>query len=154
MKKNIIILIIFYFVSSCGYNSLYKNNDPKDHKFNFKIAETSGDKTINSNISSELKKYGDGSSKKLFEIKINSTFSKSTTSRDKKGKASSYTIVVTTDFYLINNNAETQKITIFETIGIKNNSDAFQQKNYELKIKKDISRSISQQFVEQLYTLK
>ena len=154
MKKNIIFFIIFCFVSSCGYNSLYKNNDPRNYKYNFRLIEATGDNYINNNISSELKKYEDTNSNKLIKIKIDSTFSKSTVSRDKKGKASLYTIVVTTDFYLLDNNYEDKKIRIFETIGIKNNSDAFQQKNYELKIKKDISRSIAQQFVEQLYTLK
>ena len=48
----------------------------------------------------------------------------------------------------------TKKITITEEIAIKNTSDSFQQKNYELKIKKDLSRSIARQFVEKLTSYK
>ena len=62
--------------------------------------------------------------------------------------------MVTTDFNLINNDKEVKKITITEKIAIKNISDSFQQKNYELKIKKDLSRSIARQFVEKLTSYK
>ena len=88
------------------------------------------------------------------EIKLYSSYTKSSVSRDKKGKTSKYNIVITTDFYLISNNEEIKKITITEKIGIKNISDAFQQKKYERKIKKDLSRSIAQKFVEKLSTYK
>ena len=154
MRKNIIFFIIFCFISSCGYNSLYKNNDSKNFKFNFKLVRADGDKNINNNILSALKSYSDKNLKNIIEIKLNSSYTKSSVSRDKKGKTSQYNIVITTDFYLISNNEEIKKITITEKIGIKNISDAFQQKKYERKIKKDLSRSVAQKFVEKLSTYK
>ena len=154
MRKNIIFFIIFCFISSCGYNSLYKNNNLKNFKFNFKLVQADGDKNINNNILSTLKGYSDKNLKNTIEIKLYSSYTKSSVSRDKKGKTSKYNIVITADFYLISDNDEIKKITITEKIGIKNISDAFQQKSYERKIIKDLSKSIAQKFVEKLSTYK
>tara|TARA_A100001011_G_scaffold193672_1_gene202137 strand:+ start:1900 stop:2364 length:465 start_codon:yes stop_codon:yes gene_type:complete len=154
MQKNIIFIIVFFIFSSCGYNSLYKNSNTKNFKFNFELIQTSGDKYINNNITSVLKNYSDKNLKDIVKIKLNSSYSKSSISRDKKGKTSKFNIVVTTEFNLINNDKEVKKITITEEIAIKNTSDSFQQKNYELKIKKDLSRSIARQFVEKLTSYK
>ena len=154
MQKNIIFIIVFFIFSSCEYNSLYKNSNTKNFKFNFELIQTSGDKYINNNITSVLKNYSDKNLKDIVKIKLNSSYSKSSISRDKKGKTSKFNIVVTTEFNLINNDKEVKKITITEEIAIKNTSDSFQQKNYELKIKKDLSRSIARQFVEKLTSYK
>ena len=154
MQKNIIFIIVFFIFSSCGYNSLYKNSNTENFKFNFELIQTSGDKYINNNISSVLKNYSDKNLKNVVKIKLNSSYSKSTISRDKKGKTSKFNIVVTTDFNLMNNDKDVKKITITEKIAIKNISDSFQQKNYEMKIKKDLSRSIARQFIEKLTSYK
>ena len=154
MRINIIFFIIFCFISSCGYTSLYKNNNKTNFKFNFIIIQVDGDKNINNNILSALNSYSDKNLKDIIKIKLNSSFTKSSVSRDKKGKTSKYNIVITTDFYLIDDNEEIKKITFTEKIGVKNISDAFQQKNYERKIKKDLSRSIAQKFVEKLSSYK
>ena len=154
MQKNIVFLIVFLIFSSCGYNSIYKNSNTKNFKFNFELIQTSGDKYINNNISSVLKNYSDKNLKDIVKIRLNSSYSKSSISRDKKGKTSKFSIVVTTDFNLINNDKEVKKITITEKIAIKNTSDSFQQKNYELKIKKALSRSIARQFVEKFTSYK
>ena len=154
MQKNIVFIIVFLIFSSCEYNSIYKNSNTKNFKFNFELIQTSGDKYINNNISSVLKNYSDKNLKDIVKIRLNSSYSKSSISRDKKGKTSKFSIVVTTDFNLINNDKEVKKITITEKIAIKNTSDSFQQKNYELKIKKALSRSIARQFVEKLTSYK
>ena len=154
MQKNIVFIIVFLIFSSCEYNSIYKNSNTKNFKFNFELIQTGGDKYINNNISSVLKNYSDKNLKDIVKIRLNSSYSKSSISRDKKGKTSKFSIVVTTDFNLINNDKEVKKITITEKIAIKNTSDSFQQKNYELKIKKALSRSIARQFVEKLTSYK
>ena len=154
MQKNIVFIIVFLIFSSCEYNSIYKNSNTKNFKFNFELIQTSGDKYINNNISSVLKNYSDKNLKDIVKIRLNSSYSKSSISRDKKGKTSKFSIVVTTDFNLINNDKEVKKITITEKITIKNTSDSFQQKKYELKIKKALSRSIARQFVEKLTSYK
>lgn len=153
MKKIFIFYFLFLFISGCGYTSLYKNNDIKDTSLNFDIIETTGDSDINKNIIINLKNYSDKNLTKIIPIKINSNYSKSSISKDKKGKTSVYAIVVTTNFNLIKEDKDSKKITITEKININNIDDVFELKSYELKIKKDISRSIVRQFVEKVHVI-
>ena len=154
MKKILIFYILFLFISGCGYTSLYKNNDIKNISLNFDIIETTGDNDINKSIISNLKYYSDDKVTKLLRIKIDSSYSKSSISKDKKGKTTAYAIVVTTNFNLIKKDEDTKKIIITEKININNIDDVYELKNYELKIKKDISRSIVKQFVERMHIIK
>ena len=154
MKKILIFYILFLFISGCGYTSLYKNNDIKNILLNFDIIETTGDNDINKSIINSLKYYSDDKVTKLIRIKINSSYSKSSISKDKKGKTTAYAIVVTTNFNLIKKDEATKKIIITEKININNIDDVYELKNYELKIKKDISRSIVRQFVERMHLKK
>ena len=153
MKKIFIFYFLFLFISGCGYTSLYKNNDIKDTSLNFDIIETTGDSDINKNIVINLKHYSDKNLTKIIPVKINSNYSKSSISKDKKGKTSAYAIVVTTNFNLIKKDKDSKKITIMEKININNIDDVFELKSYELKIKKDISRSIVRQFVEKVHVI-
>ena len=153
MKKIFIFYFLFLFISGCGYTSLYKNNDIKDTSLNFDIIETTGDSDINKNIIINLKQYSDKNLTKIIPVKINSNYSKSSISKDKKGKTSAYAIVVTTNFDLIKKDKDSKKITIMEKININNIDDVFELKSYELKIKKDISRSIVRQFIEKVHVI-
>tara|TARA_Y200000002_G_scaffold276144_1_gene230400 strand:- start:531 stop:995 length:465 start_codon:yes stop_codon:yes gene_type:complete len=154
MKKILIFYILFLFTSGCGYTSLYKNNDIKNILLNFDIIEATGDNDVNKSIINSLKYYSDDNVTKLIPIKIDSSYSKSSISKDKKGKTTAYAIVVTTNFNLIKKDEDTKKIIITEKININNIDDVYELKNYELKIKKDISRSIVRQFVERMHLKK
>ena len=153
MKKILIFYILFLFISGCGYTSLYKNNDIKNILLNFDIIETNGDNDINKSIISNLKYYSDDKVTKVIPVKIDSSYSKSSISKDKKGKTTAYAIVVTTNFNLIEKDGNTKKIIITEKININNIDDVFELRSYELKIKKDISRSIVRQFVERIHVI-
>ena len=153
MKKIFIFYILFLFISGCGYTSLYKNNDIKNILLNFDIIETTGDNDINKSIISNLKYYSDDKVTKVIPVKIDSSYSKSSISKDKKGKTTAYAIVVTTNFNLIEKDGNTKKIIITEKININNIDDVFELRSYELKIKKDISRSIVRQFVERMHVI-
>ena len=154
MKKILIFYILFLFTSGCGYTSLYKNNDIKNILLNFDIIEATGDNDVNKSIINSLKYYSNDNVTKLIPIKIDSSYSKSSISKDKKGKTTAYAIVVTTNFNLIKKDEATKKIIITEKININNIDDVYELKNYELKIKKDISRSIVRQFVERMHLKK
>ncbi len=153
MIKNLLILLITMFLNSCGYTALYKDNNLNNLNFNFKIIETYGDSEINNYILSNLNNYQDTSLAEKIEIKINSNYSKSGISNDKKGKTTSYNLVIETTFD-ININEKDNRIVIKEKVRINKFDDTFEQKNYEKKIKKDISKLIIDRFINRVSILK
>ena len=153
MKKIFIIILIFLFVNGCGFKSVYKNNKLKDLKFNFEIIEQDGDKEINKYILKNLDKYTDKDLEEKLEIKINSSYLKTGTSNDKKGKTNTYNLTIKTNFNLIVG-GKTENIVIEENINIGRSSDTFEQKNYEGRIKRDTSQLIINKFINQLILIK
>ena len=153
MIKNLLILLITMFLNSCGYTALYKDNNLNNLDFNYEIMETYGDSEINNYILSNLNNYQDTSLAEKIEIKINSNYSKSGISNDKKGKTTTYNLVVETTFD-ININEKDNRIVIKEKVRINKFDDTFEQKNYEKKIKKNISKLIVDRFINRVSILK
>ena len=153
MKKNLIIVLITIFLNSCGYTALYKNNNLDDLKMNYEVLTADGDSEINNYILTDLNKYQSSNTKQKIKIKINSTYSKSGISNDKKGKTTAYSLVVVTTFD-VNVNEKDKKIIIREKVRINRFDDTFEQKNYEKKIKKDISKLIVDRFMNRVSILK
>jgi len=153
MKKNLLILLITIFLNSCGYTALYKDNNLKNLQLNFEIIDTSGDSEINNYILTDLNKYQNASLAEKIKIEINSIYSKSGISNDKKGKTNAYNLVVETTFN-ININEKDNTIIIKEKVRINRLDDTFEQKNYEKKIKKDISKLIVDRFINRVSILK
>ena len=153
MKKNLIIVLITIFLNSCGYTALYKNNNLDDLKINYEVLTADGDSEINNYILTDLNKYQSSNTKQKIKIKINSTYSKSGVSNDKKGKTTAYNLVIVTTFDA-NVNEKDKKIIITEKVRINRFDDTFEQKNYEKKIKKDISKIIVDKFMNRVSILK
>ncbi len=153
MKKNLLILLITIFLNSCGYTALYKNNDLKNLQLNFEIIDASGNSEINNYILTDLNKYQNASLVEKIKIEINSIYSKSGISNDEKGKTNVYNLEVKTTFN-ININKKDNEIIITEKVRINRLDDTFEQKNYEKKIKKDISKLIVDRFIKRVSILK
>ena len=63
-----------------------------------------------------------------------------------------YELSVNTEFVIIKNNKE-NKIKLEEKIKINRLNDTFEQKNYEIKIKKDLSQLIVNKFIQRMILL-
>ena len=131
---------------------MYKNNNLDDLKMNYEVLTADGDSEINNYILTDLNKYQSPNTKQKIKIKINSTYSKSGVSNDKKGKTTAYSLVVVTTFD-VNVNEKDKKIIIREKVRINRFDDAFEQKITK-KIKKDISKLIVDRFMNRVSILK
>ena len=150
IKKYLILFFITFLLSACGYSSLYKDLDNK--KLNLKIVEINGDKELNNFILSNLNKYLDKEGEQI-EIIINTNYSKSVVSRDTKGSISNYQLVASSVFNVQINN-QSKIISMSESFIMKNISDSYEKKNYEKKIKQNLSNSIANELVLRLSTIK
>ena len=150
MQKIIIILIIF-LLSGCGYSSVYKNNDIKNFKI---IVETmEGNKEINNLIKNQLELYSSTDSTNEFIINVNTNFQKNIISKNSSGKISKYQLYIKTEFK-INKNEKTYNEYFEEKFNIKNISDQFEQDNYERIIKNNLITSIREKLILKLSNIK
>lgn len=142
--KNVILIALIFFLSGCGYSSIY--NSQKTIDFQINIEEMKGDNEFNNLIKKDLKLFSNHNSQKKYLLKINSNYKKVITSKNSAGVASNYNIVATVVIEMKINN----KIDIFqfqESINIKPNSNAFEQQNYEKNIKRNFASSIREDLI-------
>ena len=148
MKKIFLIMLIF-FVSGCGYSPIYKN---QSQNFQINIETMDGDSEFNNFIKDELKLYSNLSSQKIYPISINSDYKKIDIAKDTSGVASNYKLSILANISVKLNNG-IKNFQFKETINIKNNTNSFEQKNYERNIKRNFASLIREKLIIKLLNI-
>ena len=131
------------FVLSCGYTPIYKI----DQKLNIKLDEIkySGDKRINRQIATGLKKYKDNNTNDIFDLTINSDKKENIVTKDKKGNATSYKLTLAVDLNL--NSSSNNKIftkTFIKDMSFNSRSNKFELDQYRKELEKNMISQILQ----------
>ena len=122
MTKNFKYFFIFLFLLSCGYTPLYQIK--KDSNFKIDTINFSGNKNIGREIIRGLENFEGNDAKNIFDLDLNTSKQEIIVSKDKKGNATSYKLVLTVDTYftnIINNKNYQKKFTKETTFNSKNN---------------------------------
>lgn len=149
-NKNLFLIIIFFFLTHCGYTAVYKKDINSEIKIS--LAKIEGNKEFNNKINSQLRRYYNNESKNIFVININSRFNKETISKDTTGKVTNYELVAISNFQISYRN-KNHNVTFKESLRIKNMDDAFEQRKYENIIKNNFASSIHEKLILKLKTL-
>ena len=148
--KNIILIFFIFFLSSCGYSSIYKNQKSQDFQLN--ITEMAGDNEFNNLLKNELKLYSNSDSNKKYDISLNSAYQKIIVSKNSSGVATDYKILVNTIINIKLNN-KIHNLKFSDSINIKHNSNSFEQKKYERNIKKNFASLVREKLVIKIFNL-
>ena len=108
-----------------------------------------GNITINNLIKNELEIHSNKNSENIYNVKLNTSYSKKIKSKNSSGIASNYELVFSANF---NINSET--ISFEEKFIIKNMSDSIEQRNYENIIKKNFAALIKEKLLIKLLNLR
>ena len=144
--KNIVIITVLFFVTACGYTSVYKN---KTTNLQINILEMRGDNEFNNFIKNEINLYSNNNSKNKYEISILSKYIKDIISKDTSGVATDFKVSVNTKISIINDE-ETKEFEFNEKINIKNNLDSFEQNSYERNIKKNFASTLREKLITKI----
>tara|TARA_B100000035_G_C20804037_1_gene466851 strand:- start:204 stop:653 length:450 start_codon:yes stop_codon:yes gene_type:complete len=144
MKK--ILIIIFFFISACGYQPIYKV-DKEITKIKIKDAKFSGDQEISKEVFLKLpfiiEKNDD-----LNTLIIESKKIISETSKNQKGQATSYRTSLNINLKLTNleNKTITEK-KLKKEFSYDTKKDKFKLKRYQKQIEKDLIDKISKELI-------
>ena len=148
--KNITLIILVLFLYSCGYSSIYKNQ--KSQNFRINIIEAKGNSEMNNLIKNEIKLYSSKNTTNIYNLKIDTDYTKETLTKDSTGLITDYKLSVTSIF-TIDLKGKTQVIKLKETINIKNQSDSFGQSTYEKNIKRNFASSIRKKLISEIFSI-
>ena len=146
MKKKIIILLIFFIFSSCGYTPIYSNKNFSVNIIN--ITKLKNDK-LNFKIEKRLESFSDKNSQKLIKLEMDSQKLITVISKDSKGDPSRYEMVVKLNLNIDYNN-ENLKKTFEERFNYKTNTNKFELNQYEKEIEELLINRIIEKLIRDL----
>ena len=153
MKKFILNIIIFIFISGCGYVPIYSVNN---NKVNFEIGKVNitGDRDLNQNIINQLKNL---KTKKInnpiiYNLTINTAVKKIITSKDSKGNPITYKMISTVNLTTIKEGKE-YNLTVESVENYNDISSKFELETFERNLKKNSASKIIQEIIVYLITL-
>ena len=143
MKKNLKYFFIFLFLLGCGYTPVYQIN--KDSNIRIDTINFSGDKNVGREIIKGLENFKKSNTKNIFDLNLNTSKQESIVSKDKKGNAARYKLVLTVDAYFnnkINGKNYEKKFTKESTFNSKNNK--FELEQLKINLEKNMISQILQ----------
>ena len=143
MAKNFKYFFIFLFLLGCGYTPVYQIK--KDSNIQINTINFSGDKVIGREIIRGLENFRENNAKNIFDLDLNILKQESIVTKDKKGNATSYKLILTIDAYFtdkINNKNYEKKFTRETTFNSKNNK--FELDQLRINLEKNMISQIIQ----------
>ena len=151
MKKILITIFFTLFLNGCDYKPIYSSGD----KNNFTIMNVSyqGDQEINGLINQKILRFRNTTSEKKYNLNIKSNYIKRSESKDSAGITTRYKLIASVNFEITNKDLS-KEIKITKDFSMKNMSNEFDEKQYEKKIKDNISVMIVNELVIYLNRIK
>ena len=141
MKK--LFILVFFFMTNCGYQPLYVNKNNSDLVFN-KI-ELFGDKEINRRIISFIPIKENKSDEKLNQIVLRSNEDITETSKDSKGRVATLKTTVEIKLVILNENQIIKEKTFNENFSYNNKNNKFDLVKYQNEVKNNLINKIIEQ---------
>ena len=148
MKKISLIFLILLFFQNCGYTPIYSKNQNVDFYIE-SITFNDGDDDLAEHIKFNLNKYLNQKNGKKYKIYTNIEYKKIETSKNSLGEAEEYDLSSNIIFKIEGDNLS-EIIKIKESSKMDNFNDEFEEREYELTIKRNMARSITSKLIIQL----
>ena len=150
MLKKTFTLIVFFFLSSCGYEAIHSKKNSLN--YNFSISELSfiGDRAINLKMKEKLNNYTLNEKNKNFILKISSITEKTVLAKNTSGDPTSFKSAVTVNIEVLIKDNFKNNIRIVEYFNYNNISNKFDLKRYEREIKINLAETVTDKLIFKL----
>ena len=145
IKKIKILLLIVFFIPSCGFTPIYSNKNIG----NISIEQLgfNGDRTLNNYLRSNLNRYKNRDSEKKIFLEVDTNYQKNILSKDATGKIYEYQLVAEVIFTI---NQNKKKLIFTHKRNMKNMEDKTDERNYEASTKQSFANLITQELITKL----
>ena len=138
MKK--LFILIFLILTGCGYDAIYSS---KKNDFAIISIELNGQNATEKKLARNLNKLTNKKNKdKFYKLNITATKKILITSKDNKGDAKMFNMLITTNIDVFKNSNLVSNISLAKNFSYKNTSNKFDLKQYEKNIEENIINEI------------
>tara|TARA_B100000795_G_scaffold2885_1_gene2000 strand:- start:488 stop:952 length:465 start_codon:yes stop_codon:yes gene_type:complete len=150
MQKNVFTLLLFLFLSSCGYEAIYSKKNSKNYNFFISKLSFTGDRDINLRMKERLNNYTFNEKNKNFALKISNSSSKEIAAKNTLGDAVTFKNTIATNIEVLMDGEFKNSFIIIESFIYNNNSNRFNLKKYEKEIKNNLAETITEKLIFKL----
>ena len=150
MQKKIFTLLLFLFLSSCGYEAIYSKKNYKNYNFFISKLSFVGDRDINLRMKGKLNNYTLNEKNKNFALKIFNSSTKEIAAKNTLGDAVTFKNTISTNIEVSINGEFKNSFVIVESFIYNNNSNRFNLKKYEKEIKNNLAETITDKLILKL----
>tara|TARA_B100000795_G_scaffold248963_1_gene216129 strand:+ start:358 stop:822 length:465 start_codon:yes stop_codon:yes gene_type:complete len=150
MLKKIFILILLFFVNSCGYEAIHSNKNSLNYNFSISQLTFLGDRTVNLKIKEKLNNYTLSKKNKNYILKISSDVKKIIIAKDTAGDPTSFKLTVIINIEVLMDNNFKNNLQIVENFNYNNNSNKFDLKRYEVEIMNNLAEAATAKIIYKL----
>ena len=147
LKKIFFIILSFNLLSHCDYKPVYSKQNNAGLKII--ISGFTGDKDINNFIASNVDRSSKKETNEIVKINFNTDYTKKILAKNSAGTITDYQSDVVTTF-VIRKDDNTENFVVKDKFNFKKMTDKYEEKNYELNIKRNLANSISQKLILRL----
>jgi len=150
MQKKIFTLLLFLFLSSCGYEAIYSKKNSKNYNFFISKLNFAGDRDINLRMKERLNNFTFNEKNKNFSLKISNSSTKEIAAKNTLGDAVTFKNTIATNIEVSMNGKFKNSFVIVESFTYNNNSNRFNLKRYEKEIKNNLAETITDKLILRL----
>ena len=147
LKKIFFIILSLNLLTHCEYKPVYSKQNNAGLKI--MISGFSGDKDINNFIASNVNRSSKNESSEIVKINFNTDYTKKILAKNSAGTITDYQSDVVTTF-VIRKDDNSENFVVRDKFNFKKMTDKYEEKNYELNIKRNLANSISQKLILRL----
>ena len=147
LKKIFFIILSLNLLTHCEYKPVYSKQNNLSYKII--ISEFNGDKDINNFIAANVKRTSKNESIEIINISFSTKYTKKILAKNTAGTITDYQSDVITTF-IIEKGENTENFVVKDKFNFKKMTDKYEEKNYELNIKRNLANSISQKLILRL----
>ena len=145
IKKNIIILSLIFFITSCGFTPMYIKN--KNVNFSIEQVSFTGDRELNNFLKTNLNQYKNEEVDNKIFIEAVSIYKKIILSKDSTGEVTNYQLEAEVIFLI---KPKKKEIKITEKKIMDSIDDKFEEARNERSVKQSFASSISNKLSSEL----
>ena len=150
MLKKTFLLILFLFLSSCGYEAIHSKKNSINYDFFIEELTFVGDKNVNLKIKEKINNYTLNEKDKKFTLIINSSHKKIILAKDISGNPTSFKSTIIINVKVLMKNNFKNNLQIIENFNYNNNSNKFELKKYEKEIRNNLSEAATDKLIFKL----
>jgi len=150
MLKKTLLLILFLFISSCGYEAMHSKKNVNKYDFSISRINFKGDRDFNLKMKEKLNIYALEKKNKDFELEIETISKKTIFAKDVSGDPISFDNKIRITINAFANNIKKSTIIINKNFNYNNNKDKYSLKKYEKEIKNNLAGAAIQELILKL----